>query len=121
MNCPRCGGETERGQLVCLECGGRLALKPERDERRSFENVPAIALLLCVVVIGAAAFGFALSELTDGSGGQSSAADRPEPSTPAASTGSPQTETETGASQQPSRSLLLEWPDGVSADTSTTV
>ena len=44
MNCPRCGEEAERGQLVCLECGGRLALKPERDERRSFENVPAIAL-----------------------------------------------------------------------------
>ena len=117
MNCPRCGEEAERGQLICLECGGRLALKPERDERRSFENVPAIALLLCVVVIGAAAFGFALSELTDGSGSQSSAADRPERSTPAASTGSPQTETETGASQQPSRSLLLEWPSGLSAYT----
>ena len=82
MNCPRCGEAAERGQLVCLECGGRLALKPERDERRRFENVPAVALLLCVVVIGAAAFGFALSELTDGSSGQSSAADRPERSTP---------------------------------------
>jgi hypothetical protein len=114
--CPRCGEATEPGQLVCLECGIRLALKPDREERRKFENVPAIALLLCVVVIGAAAFGFALSELTDGSGGESSAADQPERSTPAATTGSPQTDREaTGDSQDASRSLLLEWPKGVSA------
>ena len=51
--CPRCGEPAERGQLVCLKCGNRIALKPEGGERRSFESLPAVAQLLCVVVIGA--------------------------------------------------------------------
>lgn len=116
-SCPRCGEPAEPGQLVCLECGTRIALKEEGGERRSLEHLPAIALLLCVVVIGAGAFGFALSELTSDSGNDSAAADRPAQPTPAADTGAPQTDTDTGASQQPSRSLLLEWPEGLTAYT----
>ena len=37
-------------------------------ERRAFDNLPAVLILLAVVVLGAGAFGFALSELTDDSG-----------------------------------------------------
>jgi predicted nucleic acid-binding Zn ribbon protein len=115
-SCPRCGEPSEPGQLVCLECGGRLALKEEDDERRTMDRLPAVALLLCVVVIGAAAFGFALRELTDGDG-DSSAADRPSNSQPAAEAGSPQTKTDTSEAQPPSTSLLLEWPKDLTAYT----
>jgi SPOR domain len=112
MTCPYCGGPSERGQLVCVECGNRLALKEERGERR-FDNIPAVVVLLAVVVLGAGAAGFALSELTDDSGNGSQAA-KSQSSAPAAA---PQTETDTGAAQQQSHSLLLTWPDGVTAYT----
>jgi hypothetical protein len=112
-SCPRCDEPAERGQLVCLECGTRIALKEEGGERRSLEHLPAIVLLLCVVVIGAGAFGFALSELTSDSEGN---AERTAQPTPKADAGTPQTET-ADTPQQPSRSLLLEWPAGVSAYT----
>jgi len=115
--CPRCGEPAEPGQLVCLECGGRIALKEESGERRSLDRLPAVALLLCVVVIGAAALGFALSELTDDSGGDSSASDRTSEPSPSAGAGAPQTETETGDSQPPSKSLLLQWPKDLTAYT----
>jgi hypothetical protein len=116
-SCPRCGEPAEPGQLVCLECGSRIALKEEGGERRSLDRLPAVALLLCVVVIGAAALGFALSELTDDSGGDSSAADRTSEPRPSAGAGSPQTDTETGDSQPPSKSLLLQWPKDLTAYT----
>ena len=110
--CPHCGAPAERGQLVCTECGTRIALKEEGgDRRRRLDNAPAIAVLLTVVVIGAAAFGFALSELTDDSGDNSAAADKPKAQPP------PTTETDTGTAQQPSHSLLLTWPKGVTAYT----
>jgi zinc-ribbon domain len=114
-SCPRCGEPAEPGQLVCLECGTRIALKEEGGDRRSFERLPAVALLLTVVVIGAGAFGFALSELTDDSKGDSSTGDPAK--TPSANLGAPQTETETGAAQQSSQSLLLKWPKGLTAYT----
>jgi hypothetical protein len=114
-SCPRCGEPAERGQLVCVECGTRLALKEEGGERRSLEHLPAVVLLLCVVVIGAGAFGFALSELTSDSEGDPGPERAAQPM-PEASVGEPQTET-TAAPQEQSRSLLLEWPDGVSAYT----
>jgi predicted nucleic acid-binding Zn ribbon protein len=113
-SCPNCGAPAERGQLVCVECGQRLALKEERGDRRTLDNLPAVAVLLAVVVLGAGAFGFALSELTDDSGNDSAAANRPD-TPPAAAP--PQTETDTGAAQQPSHSLLLTWPEGVTAYT----
>src|SRR5215217_1283247 len=116
-SCPRCGEPAEPGQLVCLECGGRIALREESGKGRSLDNVPAVALLLCVVVIGAAAVGFALSELTSDSNNNSDAAERTAQRSPGAHNGSPQTETETNASQQPSQSLLLQWPKGLTAYT----
>jgi hypothetical protein len=116
-SCPRCGEPAEPGQLVCLECGNRIALKEEGGERRSLDRLPAVALLLCVVVIGAAALGFALSELTDDSGGDSSAADRTSEPKPSADAGAPQTETDTGEAQPPSKSLLMKWPKDLTAYT----
>ena len=116
-SCHRCGEPAEPGQLVCLECGTRIALKQEGRDRRSLDNLPAVALLLCVVVIGAAAIGFALGALTDDSNKDSDAAERTAERAPAADDGAPQTETETGASQQSSQSLLLEWPEGLTAYT----
>jgi predicted nucleic acid-binding Zn ribbon protein len=110
-SCPNCGAPAERGQLVCVNCGKRLALKEERGERR-FDNLPAVVVLLAVVVLGAGAFGFALRELTDNSGNDSAAA-KGSASAPTA----PQTETDTGAGQQPTHSLLLTWPKGVTAYT----
>lgn len=131
--CARCGEPAEPGQLVCVQCGNRISLKREHaGDRRRFERPPAIALLLSVIVIGAAAFGFAVSELTsDSDGGSSqvgssqvgssqggsSAADRLQPAAPEATNGAPQTGTDTGAVQQPAHGLLMEWPKGASAYT----
>ena len=79
-SCPNCGAPAERGQLVCVECGERLALKEERGDRRTLDNLHAVEVLLAEVVLGAGAFGFALSELTGDSGNNSaSIRSRPRP------------------------------------------
>ena len=61
--CPSCGAPVDPRQLVCLECGGRVALK----EHRSWASdplAPMAAALVALIVIGAGLFGFAVSELT---------------------------------------------------------
>ncbi len=66
--CPTCGEPVEPRQLVCLNCGGRVALA----ERRSWANEPRTAIaaaLMAVIVIGAGLFGFAIAELTSDDGG----------------------------------------------------
>jgi len=119
--CPGCSEPAESDQLVCLNCGARIALGRSEPlgERRSLQNVGAIALLLSVVVLGAGAFGFALSELTGDSGDEVAAADGERQPAPSASSGSPQTgaEDSLGSSQAPTKSLLLEWPEGVTGFT----
>jgi hypothetical protein len=118
-NCPACGAPAAPGQLVCLDCGARLTLG-----RRPIGLVPALAALIAVVVLGAGAFGFALSELSggsdDGGTGEARVADRqaapqaerepPPPETQPA-------ETTEGTPQPPRRSLLLKWPEGVTGYT----
>lgn len=67
MPCPHCGEPVEPRQLVCLNCGGRVALR----ERTPLAREPATALaaaLVVMIVIGAGLFGFAISELTSGGG-----------------------------------------------------
>jgi hypothetical protein len=122
--CPACGERVGSGQLVCLDCGERLELG-----RRPTGIVPALAALAAVVVIGAGAFGFALSELTGGSddpnkdqevrevplGRPTQAARNSQPETETQTT--PRAQTTPGTAQPPTRSLLLEWPSNLTAHT----
>jgi SPOR domain len=120
--CPNCGSEADPGQLVCTNCGARLALGAPPAGR----NVAALVAVAAIVVLGAAASGFALSEVTsddggdDGGGGSSAASQSPAP--PAAE-GEPQESTQAeqppaDAEPQPQRrSLLLDWPDDLTAHT----
>jgi DNA-directed RNA polymerase subunit RPC12/RpoP len=88
--CPHCGEPVEPRQLVCLNCGGRVALKERTPLAR--EPVTAVAaVLVATIVIGAGLFGFAISELTSGDG------DDPAPRQERAAT--PATEEEPAAQQ----------------------
>jgi zinc-ribbon domain len=116
-SCPRCGAPAERGQLVCVDCGERLALTQSRGGR-SFDNLPSVALLLCVVILGAGALGFGLAELTGDDDGDVEAADRTAQPAPEADSGSAQTDTEAADDAgQERQSLLMQWPDDVRAYT----
>jgi SPOR domain len=123
-DCPNCGSGTDPGQLVCTNCGTRLALGTPPAGR----NAAALVAVAAIVVLGAAASGFALSEITSdddggggGSGGSSAASQSPAP--PPAAEGEPQTSTQveqpaTEAEPEPQRrSLLLDWPDDLTAHT----
>jgi hypothetical protein len=88
--CPQCGAETERGQLVCTSCGGRLALGRRRSDGALAALIVAAAVV--VVVLGAGAAGFAVSELTSDSdgNGETSFAEQQAPAPPSAGAGEPQ-------------------------------
>lgn len=122
--CPHCGEPVEPRQLVCLNCGGRVALR----ERVPLAREPMTALaavLVGVTVIGAVLFGFALSELTsgDGDGGGS------EPSAIASATETQAAEAQPeapavvdGETQQPEAAPAPErgvpgWPRGLTGHT----
>ncbi len=132
-SCPNCGEPVDSRQLVCLNCGARVALR----ERTSWAREPVTviaAVLLAVIVIGAGLFGFAISELTsdDGDGdGPTRAAAQTQSTTrepanegPAVVSGGEQP-ARTAEEQQPSRgSDPLEgsdrvpgWPNDLSAHT----
>ena len=65
--CPHCGEPVEPRQLVCLGCGGRIALKERTALAR--EPITAIAAVLVVAVaLGAGLLGFAIGESTSGDG-----------------------------------------------------
>ena len=65
--CPSCGEPVDRRQLVCLNCGARVALRePTSWAREPVTTVAAV--LVVVIVIGAGLFGFAISELTSDDG-----------------------------------------------------
>jgi hypothetical protein len=76
--CPDCGSTGRDGQLICLDCGARRALRPQRRSRRPH---PAIVALVAIVVVGGAAVGLVIAGMDDG---------KPNPgATPAASAPSP--------------------------------
>jgi LytR cell envelope-related transcriptional attenuator len=59
--CPTCGASVERGQLVCLTCGGRVGLQYKRPPRW---QVP-VALAVAVVVLAVAGVFFGLQAASD--------------------------------------------------------
>jgi hypothetical protein len=118
--CPSCGFEAEPGQLVCTNCGVRLALGRPRPDR----TVAAMVAMAVVVLLAAAASGFALSEITSDDGDATPAAnqDAGSATAPAASAGESREATRAegpanGAPPEPRRRLLLDWPDGLTAHT----
>jgi hypothetical protein len=121
--CPQCGEPTERGQLVCVNCGARLALRqPPAYAGPPRSAIPALVILLAVVVIGAGALGFALNEITsddDGGGGHTAQANGGggDGGEQAQTTPTETSETETATAQQSDKSPLLEWPKGVTGYT----
>jgi hypothetical protein len=60
-SCPHCGEPAENDQLVCLRCGGRIAL----DYRRPPGWKLPTAIVGAVALVAAVAFGWALSDITD--------------------------------------------------------
>jgi hypothetical protein len=66
-NCTNCGEPVDRRQLVCLNCGARVALREPTPWAREPVTILA-AVLVLVIVIGAGLFGFAISELTSDDG-----------------------------------------------------
>jgi DNA-directed RNA polymerase subunit RPC12/RpoP len=128
--CPHCGEPVEPRQLVCLNCGGRVALR----ERVPLAREPMTALaavLVAVVVLGAGLFGFAISELTSGDGddgGSARSASAPahteqraqQPEAPAVVGGTRQEETQTSPSPKPPPKRergVPGWPKGLTAHT----
>lgn len=130
--CRNCGAPVDPHQLVCLECGARVAL----EEQRSWANeplAPIAALLIVVIVIGAGLFGFAISELTSDDGGgtrepvaatqeEPSAKSAPEAEGPAVVSGEEQgteqsTQTAPAEERATNPNAIPGWPAGISAHT----
>src|SRR5205807_5466060 len=59
-SCPHCGEPAKKDQLVCLRCGGRLAL----DYRRPPGWKLPAAIVAMVALVAAVAFGWALRAVT---------------------------------------------------------
>lgn len=125
--CPHCGEPVERRQLVCLNCGGRVAL----TEGRSWAREPVTALaaaLMAVIVIGAGLSGFAISELTSDDGGDGdppraaqAGSNEPTPEVVPGSVAQPRTqeleETSTEPQPEPDPGAIPGWPAGVRGHT----
>src|SRR4051812_25720339 len=82
-SCPHCGEPAEKDQLVCLRCGGRIAL----DYRRPPGWKLPTAIVAGVALIAAVAFGWAPREITHHAqtqGGQAPAANPAQPAGPTA-------------------------------------
>ncbi len=59
VTCPSCGRPADAGQLVCLECGARLAL----DYRRPLGWKLPVAVITVVVLLAGSGLAYALSEI----------------------------------------------------------
>jgi hypothetical protein len=100
--CPHCGAAADEGQLVCLECGGRIGL----DYRRPPGWKLPLAIVGVVLAALAVAFGFGLHEITDNADNEVASAGagkpRPQPK-PAARTGKPAAAEKPAARSKPKR------------------
>ena len=130
-NCTNCGEPVDRRQLVCLNCGARVALREPTPWAREPVTILA-AVLVLVIVIGAGLFGFAISELTsdDGDAPTPAAAQNttrePAGEAPAVVSGGeqpartaedPPAEEAAPQEEPPSADRVPGWPDGLSAHT----
>lgn len=110
-SCRSCGEPVERRQLVCLSCGGRVALRERRPLAQ--EPMTAVAALLVVaIVIGAGLFGFAISELTSDTGEPAAAGEAP-----SVVSGEGQAEESSGEPAPAETGALPGWPEGLTAHT----
>lgn len=80
--CPNCGADAAQGQLMCLECGQRLAL----DYRRPTSWKLAGAIIGVVLLLAGGALALALAEVTNDADSQS----RAPAATQAVTTGQPE-------------------------------
>jgi hypothetical protein len=116
--CQSCGEPVEPRQLVCLNCGARVALRePTPWAREPVTSVAAV--LVALIVIGAGLFGFAVSELTSEDGGGGERARQPAGAeAPAVVSGDEQpTRTAREAPATPPAERVPGWPDGLAAHT----
>ena len=60
---PDCGSTGRAGQLICLDCGERRALRPRRRSRRPH---PAAIALVAIVVTAGASVGLVIDGVNDG-------------------------------------------------------
>jgi zinc ribbon protein/sporulation related protein len=118
--CPHCGEPVEPRQLVCLNCGGRVALRERVPLAREPLTVLA-AVLVAVVVLGAGLFGFAISELTSGDGDEQAAVTKEQrtaaPEAPAVVGGAKQEEKAPPPSPPNRKRGVPGWPRGLTAHT----
>ena len=118
--CPHCGEPVEQRQLVCLNCGGRVALKERVPIAREPMTVVA-AVLVAVIVLGAGLFGFAISELTSGDDVEQAAVTTEQrtaaPEAPAVVGGTTQEEKEPPPSPPKRERGVPGWPKGLTAHT----
>jgi hypothetical protein len=123
MPCPHCGEPVEPRQLVCLNCGGRVALEEHAPLGR--EPMTAVAAgLIVLIVLGAGLFGFAISELTgdDGDGGATELAAETAPDQPETTPAQPEAPAVVNGETQPPEAPPRErgvpgWPRGLTAHT----
>ena len=132
-SCPHCGEPVGPRQLVCTNCGGRIAL----GERAPFgrEPLPAAAIVLLVVTaISAFLLGLGISDLTGGDDGggpspseqvsartgetptQATETTAEEPQAPAVVSGSAQDKRDNREAPRAERGVPG-WPKGLSAHT----
>lgn len=122
--CPNCGAPADRGQLMCLECGSRLALEYQRPPSW---RLPA-AIVGVVVLLAGGGVAFALAQVSNDAGRTSAGsptqqvaggapADTPPTASQPAPAPAPTTSTTTPA---PASGGTPAAPAGTSTSTSTT-
>lgn len=100
--CPSCGAPADAGQLMCLECGSRLALDYQRPPSW---RLPA-AIVGVIVILAGAAVAFALAQVTDDAGKTAQSPTAPAP------TGAQGAQAAPGDTQSPTPSQPSSAPAG---------
>jgi SPOR domain len=126
-SCPTCGAPAERGQLICLECGSRIALAYRKPPSW---RLPAAIIALVALLAGAGAY-FGLQALGDDADQEVASHPAPPPEEKAASGDEKQSEEKPAENKQEeepvqqeeaepapqTRDGLAVWPDNEDAYT----